>query len=555
MALNSLPNELVYNILSYLDCDRKDLLNYSLVCHNLWDVATAILYSDIKFKIDFNWHDDEWDIKKEKVVILLDVLASNPNLGAKVRILDLRFKYEDARLPDVHLNLGEENGGQIARNMPFLTKASLSQCGLTRHIIANISSFSQLTELELRITPESSQWGDKHTALKKLSWQVPCYHGQDAMTTTTTNCWNTAVHATKIAGAVFPQVTELDVTNVSKFVWPGTEAPPPLSEVGKEDMQNILLPQLCSFRYQGEVVGEDSESILHFIRRHHSLLTSLTLSFGWKPLDQKTMHYMQQVIAAVPKLKSLTALQRYEGNRWQSHKLPVWSDSAPSPASTKKGIEIFEMWDIGCPLSAEVGKFFSGWNNLRVLKIGAPQPGEDGRPLFEEAVPNILGFVRNLPDSIEEMYIELENSDAVCDEDEDFDPIQVLVPKIFKAMPRLHKLDINAWIADIDRTTGYLPEKGVICRRRPSEDAENKQKKVIWISRFDCVYQEDYAGVMNSPVVVEGNFEGKDADGPWLGGNMSGLSGKSKHWANGEYLKGEDYDIEDYRDSDDEDED
>jgi hypothetical protein len=77
MTLNLLPSELVYNILSYLDYDRKDLLNYSLVCHNLWDVATAILYSDIKFKIQFNRHIDNWDIKEEKVFILLNVLASS----------------------------------------------------------------------------------------------------------------------------------------------------------------------------------------------------------------------------------------------------------------------------------------------------------------------------------------------------------------------------------------------------------------------------------------------------------------------------------------------
>ncbi|PQE26752.1 hypothetical protein CJF31_00011654 [Rutstroemia sp. NJR-2017a BVV2] len=552
MALNLLPNELVYNILSYLDYDRKDLLNYSLVCHNLWDVATAILYSDIKFKLDFNRHDDEWDINEEKVTILLNALASNPNLGAKVRTLNLRFKFEDVLLGNEYLNLGEEQGGQVARNMPYLTKASLSECGLTRHIIANISSFSQLMELELRTTPESSQWDDKQTSLKKLSWKVPYYYSHDG-STTTTNCWNTAVHAIKIVGTVFPQVTELDITNVGRSIYPREVAPPPLSEVGNEDMQNILLPQLCSFRYQGAVPGKDSESVLHFIRRHHSLLTSLAMSFGWRPLDQEMMRYMQQVIAAAPKLKSLTALQSYEENRWQSHKLPVWSDSTPSPASTKEGIEFFEMWNIGCPLSAEIGKLFSGWNSLRVLKIGAPQPGEDGRPLFNEAVPKILDFVRNLPHSIEEMYMELENDNVVCYEDEEFDPIEAVAPKIFKAMPRLHKLDINAWITDIDRSTGYLPEKAVICRRRPSEDAENKQKKVIWISRFDCAYQEPYAGVGNMPVEMEGNFEGKDADEPWLGGNRSVIYGSSRYWANGEYLKKEDDDSDSYWETEDED--
>src|SRR4051812_31484221 len=107
------------------------------------------------------------------------------------------------------------------------------------------------------------------------------------------------------------------------------------------------------------------------------------------------------------------------------------------------------------------------------------------------------------------MYIELDNSSVVCDEDEDFDPIEEIAPEVFKLMPRLHKLDINAWMADTDRTTGHIPEKAVICRRRPSENAENTKKKVIWVSRFDCAYQEDSASLVNKTVEVEGDFEGK----------------------------------------------
>jgi hypothetical protein len=33
---------------------------------------------------------------------------------------------------------------------------------------------------------------------------------------------------------------------------------------------------------------------------------------------------------------------------------------------------------------------------------------------------------------LEELYIELDNTALVCDEDEDFDPIKNLAPEIFK---------------------------------------------------------------------------------------------------------------------------
>jgi hypothetical protein len=76
MALNLLPNEIVYNILSCIAHDRKDLWSYSLVCHNLWDVATAMLYSDIKFDFEFKFRDRKSRIEKNKETKLLNALAS-----------------------------------------------------------------------------------------------------------------------------------------------------------------------------------------------------------------------------------------------------------------------------------------------------------------------------------------------------------------------------------------------------------------------------------------------------------------------------------------------
>jgi len=140
------------------------------------------------------------------------------------------------------------------------------------------------------------------------------------------------------------------------------------------------------------------------------------------------------------------------------------------------------------------------------------------------------------------MYIELDNSELKCDEDEDFDPIEQLGPEIFKSLTRLHTLDINAWITNIDGGFGDIPEKAIFCRRRPSEQNPDNKKKVVWTSRLEYWYQEDFASLRNTTTEMEGDFASKDADEPWLGGGRSWVSQSSKHWVNEEYLLGVDTD-------------
>ncbi|KAM3072501.1 Hairy/enhancer-of-split with YRPW motif protein 2 [Clarireedia jacksonii] len=542
MALDTLPNEIIYSILSYISPNRKDLWSCSLVSHNLWDVATSILYHDINFDIKTESHDRVWHVQKEKETILLNTLASNPTIGAKVRTLSLRFRDYSTADRDEHLTFGQEQGDQAARNMPHLTRLTLSECGLARHIIANIPSYSQLVELNLRLGPEPSQWGHKHMLLERLKWEVPYdYADEDGGTI---NSWNTAAHVLSIAGAVFPEIKELKIKNTYRKGFDA--APHPLPQEANEDMQNVSLPGLCDFRYVGGVHSGDRELMLRFLQRNSDSLKSLAMAFGFESFSRDMRDYLTQVISAAPKLKSLT-IPGYERPRWQSHKLPVWSDSAPSSANPVDGIEFFEMWNIGCPFSAEIGAFFSGWSRLRVLKIGVPlyeEHDHDGRPHFDVVAPEILSFVRKLPHSIEELYIELDNSQVVCDEDEDFDPIEEIAPEIFRTLPRLHTLDINAWIADVDVSTGYIPEKAIFCRRRPSKDADSgtQKKKIVWVSRLACMYQESYAGVENNMEEVEGDFEGRDAEEPWLGGKRSTVMVTKKYWVDGKYLLGVDED-------------
>jgi hypothetical protein len=52
MALDTLPPEILRNIISCRRPKLNDLHNYSLVCRSLWDAATSDLYANIDFNID-----------------------------------------------------------------------------------------------------------------------------------------------------------------------------------------------------------------------------------------------------------------------------------------------------------------------------------------------------------------------------------------------------------------------------------------------------------------------------------------------------------------------
>ncbi|EPE34311.1 hypothetical protein GLAREA_10005 [Glarea lozoyensis ATCC 20868] len=478
---------------------------------------------------------------------IIKTLALNPSLGAKVRTLSISFPDVPRTPIDNFITFGQEHGKKAAKNMAFLTKAVLPESGLTRHIVANITKYQQLRELSLRIRPDAREWGNEPTTVEKLQWTIAA----DYTKINAIDRWSTAASILDIAGTVFPQTVELEIT--TRYTTGFNPVPEPLAQVAIKSNEPVSLPRLRRFSYRGKVKDEDHESILRFIQRNQGTLSSLDMPFGFQKLNQPMIKFLRKIRDVAPKLTSFTIPERYREDRWRSHKLPVWSTSTYPHASPSNGIDIFQMWNIGCSFSHEIGRFFSDWTTLRVLKIGVPLSGDDGRPQFDDVVPQILSFIENLPQSIEELYIELANDDVVADEDEDFDPVAELPIKIFKSMTRLHSLDISAWIADVDRSTGLIPEKAVFCRRRPSEQEPNNiTKKTVWVSRLEAIYQEDQTAVTNTPLEIEGDFEGKDADEPWLGGHRSWVSDNRKYWVDGEYVLGQDVEYSDLG-SDDED--
>jgi len=148
-----------------------------------------------------------------------------------------------------------------------------------------------------------------------------------------------------------------------------------------------------------------------------------------------------------------------------------------------------------------------------------------------------MEFISELPESLQELYLEVNADDVCCDEDEDFDPFCCLGPRIFSCLPRLHTCDIHAWISNIDGGLGQLPEKSVHYRRLPHKngaelETRDTRTKDIWTSRMDSVYQGDYVKVSKDCEVAEDeDFCGEDAEEVWLDGfTSSGPSDDS--WPN-----------------------
>jgi hypothetical protein len=138
-----------------------------------------------------------------------------------------------------------------------------------------------------------------------------------------------------------------------------------------------------------------------------------------------------------------------------------------------------------------------------------------------------MRFIRQLPQSLQELYQEINGDTVTSDESEDFHPVCNLGTKIFTALHRLHTCDIHAWISNIEGETGYLPEKCVFYRRPPRQGSKVKD---VWTSTMECVYQESNVIVDKECMEVEleedeGDFEGRDADEVWAEGFSSDKAG------------------------------
>jgi hypothetical protein len=75
MALESLPPEILHQIFSDTAINHEDLRNFTLVSHNLWDVATSIWYANLDLKVRAAWRGGVFNVQKDKEK-LVGIIAS-----------------------------------------------------------------------------------------------------------------------------------------------------------------------------------------------------------------------------------------------------------------------------------------------------------------------------------------------------------------------------------------------------------------------------------------------------------------------------------------------
>jgi hypothetical protein len=76
MGFNSLPREVLFDIVSCQSPSAANLRNYSLVCRSLWDVASAILYGHIDLTIDARYDEQANKKTRRRQLELLTSIAS-----------------------------------------------------------------------------------------------------------------------------------------------------------------------------------------------------------------------------------------------------------------------------------------------------------------------------------------------------------------------------------------------------------------------------------------------------------------------------------------------
>ncbi|RDW59452.1 hypothetical protein BP6252_12539 [Coleophoma cylindrospora] len=537
MSFSHLPNEVLHHIVRNLS-SPSDLRTCSLLSHAFLSVTRPILYREIDFTADNEgFEDEELETTIAPQVQLLKTLSEKACIGSlvhKLRCHDLEFTdYFDPFT--VEARLDPQDIIQAAKNMTSLIEADLAPCMLAAHIITNLHAYPNLRRLKVtRLDPGTYIWGLSPCPLTHLEWRVK-------------KSWPANPHlksieflATAIA-ATCPMLKSFDIvgcdlhrSNPERVLPESTSDNPAQYELMTgglkfSHLEHFGLSKIYDMSHDPGDNPKIKGLILELVQSCGQTLTSITIPI-LVSADRTELAFLTKVCSMLPKLKSLQ-VSWHSGSTDFVGISPKEFFSGLIIETVRLGLEIehFTVSSLGCPFDEEMGSLFSLWPSLRTLRVcdghNAGGPYDSSSRMDFESY-DILSFIRELPPSLEELYIEISAETLFVDEDDDFDPFCSIGKDIFEALKRLHTCDLMAWICDTDMTTGPIPEKAVHYRRL--RHAKGEQYKNLWTSRQDRIYQEDNSVITHSSVEIQGEFEGKDAKNAWLDANEEGELDDSK---------------------------
>ncbi|KAG4441282.1 hypothetical protein IFR05_003210 [Cadophora sp. M221] len=436
---------------------------------------------------------------------------------------------------------------EAAKSMKFLSKASFNSNPLGIHVVTTLPSYPELYDLTLDGFILSKHiWGHSLTALKSLTWKMRRYDRAFGASFLTE-----AYFLLKVVEATCPDLEVLNISlndhNYREVI--NTDSALSLELIGGyNSLPDSTYPKLINLRHFGlhprDFRGGNSQAeiksfILDIARRYDQSLKSISIPAGSRRWTRDWLDFVLEVCALIPDLRELDLTRTSQGSGSKLTQLEAFYELTTSPATSK--VERFSSIDIQGHFSGEIGLLFKAWKNLKFLQVGdennsgGPFEG-DGRLQFDSYrlvstkpfqassilaynYKHILAFIQALPQSLQQIYLEINGEGLWCDEPEDFDPVSNMGNAIFCSLHRLHVCDIHAWISNCDGGLSWLPEKGVFYRRLPGDDAQRPKKKSIWTSRTDMIYRDGDILVKKDVELAEGDaFEGEDAREVWLDG-------------------------------------
>lgn len=533
MSLSTLPKEILHDIVSHFSGDFHNLQSCARVCRTVSEVATAALYKNIDFSIEERDDVASDEKTKRRQLRLLRSIAENLSLGAFVKYFKNHESEPFGRFEDATLDPDDSMAIRAAKNMTFLNAACLTPNQLSAHILANLQDYSKLSELEISgLRPSDHIWAKAPVFLTSLKWDIPTVWNEQPL-------WNTVNYLVNVIESTCPELEYLDIRFYDQ-----RSAPYDLPKVSERvvnysngpEASTPKLTRLRHFglRYQYQNPEYIEKSFLEFVKRHHMSLRSICIPTGHGTWTREMLDFVLSVCLSVSNLNELILAPTDKGPTGKHITGYQFLYELTSKLGvTGCSIERFTIANIDCPFSPTIGQLFHAWPNLKFLQIGDRDnengPYDDSGSLdFPSYALVIKEMIKALPDSLTELYLEINGEGLVAMEDSDFDPICGLGLEIFQSRRRLHTCDIHAWIGNMDGGVGQYPEKAVFYRRLPyhtaygdsSPNTLDSKLRAMWTSRMECEYQENHASVIAEYVRLrlegdQGVFEGDDANEAW----------------------------------------